>query len=351
MLESGKITPVIMSGGAGSRLWPMSRKAEPKQFLPLVTEKTMLQETVTRFESDLYNAPVFICNVAHAEIITQQMAQMGRDIGAIIIEPEGRNTAPCAVVAAVHAMQAETGQSDRGEAETGQLFLLVPADHHMSKPDEFSRVVAAGAPVAAKGHLVTFGMMPDHPATGFGYIRKGQSLAAGIFDVEEFVEKPPAEVAQAYLDSGNYAWNSGIFLFNAETLLSEMQAYAPEVDKHSRASYEQAVVKDGLIYLDGAEFSKIPSAPVDKAVMEHTKKAAVIPCDLGWHDIGSFKALHELKADENGMAVSGNVITENTTGALIDTDGPLVSVVGLENVAVIVKVSTSYIKILSLQCE
>jgi len=327
MLDVGKITPVIMSGGAGSRLWPLSRQSEPKQFLPLVTDKTMLQETIERFDRDLYHDPVFICNAAHADMITEQMAQMGRDVGAIIIEPEGRNTAPCAVVAALHALKI-------GE---DSLFLLVPADHHISKVGAFRRSVAAGAPVAAKGHLVTFGMMPDHPSTGFGYIRKGKNLAPGTYEVEEFVEKPPLKMAQAYLETGHYFWNSGIFLFNAKALLSEMKTYAPEIEVHARASYIDAEVKGNRIFLNKTQFSKIPAAPVDKAVMEHTKKAAVIPCELGWHDIGSFKALHELKAGSDGMATSGHVITENTTGALIDTDGPLVSVVGLDNVAVIVK--------------
>ena len=327
MLDFGKITPVIMSGGAGSRLWPMSRQAEPKQLLPLVTDKTMLQETVARFDGDLYHDPVFICNASHAEMISAQMAQIGRRIGAIIIEPVGRNTASCAVIAALHAQK----------SDDGSLFLLAPADHHISKADAFRSAVAAGAPVAAQGHLMTFGMMPDHPATGLGYIRKGGKLAPGTFEVEQFVEKPPLDVARSYVESGNYAWNSGIFLFDAATLLSEMQAYSPEVEAYSRKAYEAAVIEGGLVRLDKTHFSKIPSVPVDKAVMEHTKKAAVIPCELGWHDIGSFKALHELKAGQDGMAISGDVIVHNTTQALIDTDGPLVSVVGLDNVAVIVK--------------
>lgn len=327
MLASRKIVPVIMSGGAGSRLWPLSRRAEPKQFLPLVTDKTMLQETVARFEGDLYHDPVFICNASHAELISFQMKHMGRDIGAIIIEPEGRNTAPCAVAAALHA----------AKIEENSLFLLVPADHHISKPEAFRRAVAAGAPVATKGHLVTFGMMPDHPATGFGYIRKGESLAPGTFGVDEFVEKPPLDVAASYVESGQYVWNSGIFLFNSATLLAEMTSYSPEIETYARLSYETAIIEDKHIYLDAEHFSKIPSAPVDKAVMEHTKKAAVIPCELGWHDIGSFKALHELRAGADGMAISGDVIAEQTADALIDTDGPLVSVVGLDNIAVIVK--------------
>jgi len=328
MLNDGKITPIIMSGGAGSRLWPLSRKVEPKQMLALVTDKTMLQETVTRFEGDLYHAPVFICNADHADMITQQMKEIGVDIGAIIIEPEGRNTAPCAVIGALHAM---------GLKDNNGLFLLVPADHHISRTDAFRRAVAAGVPIASKGHLVTFGMTPDYPATGFGYIRKGKNLSPGTFEVEEFVEKPPLSVAEDYFKTKNYFWNSGIFLFEAKTLISEMQAYSPDVERHARASYETAIIKETHVYLDANAFSQIPSAPVDKAVMERTKKAAVIPCKIGWHDIGGFKALHEIKAGEDGMAVSGNVIAKHTTNALIESDGPVVSVVGLDNIAVIVK--------------
>ncbi|MEP1230120.1 MAG: sugar phosphate nucleotidyltransferase [Litorimonas sp.] len=328
MLDNGKITPIIMSGGAGSRLWPLSRQAEPKQMLALMTDKTMLQETVARFDLDLYNAPVFICNADHADMISEQMSQMGVEIGSIIIEPEGRNTAPCAVVAALHAMEVKDGNG---------LFLLVPADHHISRPDAFRRAVAAGAPIASRGYLVTFGVEPDYPATGFGYIRKGDSLSPGTFNVDEFVEKPPLDVAQTYLKADNYFWNSGIFLFDAKTLLSEMQNYSPEVETHARASYENARIKNERIYLDATDFANVPSAPVDKAVMEYTQKAAVIPCKLGWHDIGGFKALHDLKAGEDGMAISGNVIAKQTTNSLLDTDGPLVSVVGMDNVAVIVK--------------
>lgn len=328
MLKLGKILPVIMSGGAGSRLWPLSRQAEPKQLLPLVADHTMLQETVARFDEELYHDPVFICNDAHADMITKQMADIGRNIGALVIEPAGRNTAPCAVIAAIHAM---------GIDDDDSLFLLVPADHHISKPEAFRRAVAAGGPVANKGNLVTFGMMPSYPATGFGYIRKGESLAPGTFNVEQFVEKPAEDVAKAYLATGDYFWNSGIFLFNSQTLIDEMKAYAPEVEAHARLSYETSKRKKGRIYLDEKHFCDIPSVPVDKAVMEHTQKAVVIPCELGWHDIGCFKALHELTADKDGMAVSGHVIVEKTSNALINTDGPLVSVVGLDNIAVIVK--------------
>jgi len=327
MRELGKIVPVIMSGGAGSRLWPASRKAEPKQMLALVTDQTMIQETVARFDGDLYHAPVFICNADHEDMIRAQMAEIGVEIGAIIVEPMGRNTAACAVVAALHALS----------LEEDALFLLAPADHHITKPDAFRRAVAAGALVAAHGHLVTFGITPDHPATGFGYIRKGELLSPGAFNVDKFVEKPPQEVAESYLETGDYFWNSGIFLFDAKTLIDEMATYSPNVEQPAHESYRMAKRDGDLIALSPTYFAECDSVPVDKAVMEHTHKAAVIPCDLGWHDIGSFRALHELKADDQGMSVSGDVRLSHTTNALVETDGPSVAVVGMDNVAVIVK--------------
>jgi mannose-1-phosphate guanylyltransferase/mannose-1-phosphate guanylyltransferase/mannose-6-phosphate isomerase len=321
-----KIVPVILSGGAGSRLWPVSRQAAPKQMLPLVTDRTMIQETVARFDDAMYHPPVFICNAAHAPVIREQMAEIGREAGAYIVEPMGRNTAPAAHVAALHALK----------LDEDALFLLAPADHHIYKPDAFRQAVASGAPIAAKGHLVTFGITPDHPATGFGYIRKGETLGPGVFKVDSFVEKPPLEVAQDYFESGQYAWNSGIFLGDAKTMLSEMERYSPGVATPAEQAYTQARVEGDIIYLDAAAFAACEGAPVDKAVMEHTELAAVIPCDLGWHDIGSFRALHELLA-EDGMSVKGDVLTSGTSNALIDTDGPMVAVVGMENVAVLVR--------------
>lgn len=325
--DIGKIVPVILSGGAGSRLWPASRRAEPKQLLALVTDKTMIQETVARFEGDMFHPPVFICNARHEPMIREQMAEIGQEIGAVIIEPIGRNTAPAAIVAALHTLG----------LEEDALFLLVPADHHITKPEAFRRAVAAGAPVAQKGHLVTFGITPDHAATGFGYIHKGELLSPGAFFVDKFVEKPPLEVAEAYLESGGYFWNSGIFLFHARTLIEEMQIYSPGVEGPAVEAYSKAETSGQTIILNAEAFAACDDAPVDKAVMEHTAKAAVIPCNLGWYDIGSFRALHELKADDQGMSVTGDVLLSHTTNALIETDGPVVAVVGMDNIAVIVK--------------
>ncbi len=327
MREVGKIVPVILSGGAGSRLWPSSRMAAPKQMLPLVTEKTMIQETVLRFTCDMYHAPVFICAADHEPMIRKQMQDIDIEIGGFLIEPFARNTAGPAVIAALHALS----------LEKDALVLVVPADHHIEKADAFRRAVAACAPVAAHGHLMTFGITPEYAATGFGYIRKGETMSPGAFVVDSFVEKPPQDVAESYLESGEYYWNSGIFLFHAQTLLEEMEAYSPRVSGPARAAYENAMLTDDIWSLDPEFFAECQSVPVDKAVMEHTRKAGVIPCQLGWHDIGSFKALKDLKANPQGLSLSGDIRLSQTRDCIIETDGPLVAAVGVENLAIIVK--------------
>jgi len=328
MTSSSKIVPVIMSGGAGSRLWPASRKATPKQLLPLVTDRTMIQDTVARFSDDIYAAPVFVCNAAHAAHIQAQMDEIGQEIGAILVEPMGRDTAACAVIAALHAL----------DVEEDALFLLAPADHHITKPDAFLHAVRAAEPVAREGNLVTFGIDPTYPATGFGYIEKGDLLRPGAFKVAKFVEKPVKSVAKAYLETGDFFWNSGIFLFNAKTLLSEMEQFSPSVSGPAKAAYAAADRSGGIITMDAENFGTALAAPVDKAVMEHTAKAAVIPCDLGWHDVGSFSALRELKADEQGNALTGDVILAESDDILVEADDDVtVAVVGLDNVGVIVR--------------
>lgn len=325
-MSNVKIMPVIMSGGAGSRLWPLSRKAMPKQLLPLVTDETMVQETAVRFEGERYLDPVFICNALHAAPITAQMEEIGRDVDAIIVEPMGRNTAPCAVVAARHA-QAKHG---------GVLVLLVPADHHVRKPEAFRAAVEAAIPAALSGHLVTFGIQPDGPETGYGYIQRSAEIHPGVYDVEAFKEKPDVATASAYLASGDYVWNAGIFLFSPEAFLAEVSAFTPAILSEATKAYEAASTDGNCVNLDADAFGACPGESIDYAVMEATQKAAVVPCDIGWSDIGSFASLQEVRADATGNALSGDVVTVNTSGSLVMTDGPLVSTVGVENVAVIV---------------
>ena len=327
MMRETKIIPVIMSGGAGSRLWPASRQAMPKQLLPLVTDETMVQETAQRFSGDLYHDPVFICNAAHAEPIRAQMQAIEQNIGAIIVEPMGRNTAPCAVVAALHAQI----------SDPDALILLAPADHHVTKPEAFRRSVAAAIPAANAERLVTFGIAPTGPETGYGYIEQGEAIAPGAFDVAAFKEKPDAVTAQSYLDAGGYYWNAGIFLFSPETLLAEMNKFHPEIVSQSKIAYEKAELKTRQYQLDAKAFAACPSESIDYAVMEPTDKAAVVPCDIGWNDIGSFTSLHALKQGENGNAFSGDIIAHNTSNSLVESDGPLVTTVGVDGLAVIVK--------------
>lgn len=318
-----------MSGGAGSRLWPLSRQANPKQLLPLVTDETMIQETVERFKGDRFLDPVFICNALHVDAIQAQMAEIKQPIDACIVEPVGRNTAPCAVVAACHAA-----------ASHADLVMLVPADHHVKNPAAFRDAISKAIPAAKDGYLVTFGIAADKPETGYGYIARGNALASGVYKVDAFKEKPDAKTAQTYLDRGNYDWNAGIFLFSPESFLSEASAYAAEITKQAQIAYDKADKQGNVINLDAETFAGCPSESIDYAVMEQTQKAAVVPCDIGWNDIGSFTSLQiarsEISNDGQKNALTGPVMMEGSDNCLVQTDSLPVSVIGLSNVAVIV---------------
>ena len=287
----------------------------------------MVQETAERLSGDLFHPPVFICNAAHAVPISEQMAEINHPLGAIIVEPMGRNTAPCAVVAALHAKV----------SDPDALILLAPADHHVTKPDAFRRAVAAAMTAAKNGSLVTFGIAPDGPETGYGYIHQGEPISPGAFGVQAFKEKPDRETAQSYLDQGGYFWNAGIFLFSPDAFLSEIEKFHPEIVAQSTKAYQQAKIEAGYISLDAESFAACPSESIDYAVMEPTDKAAVVPANIGWNDIGSFTSLHALKKGENGNAIKGDVIAYDTRNSLIETDGPLVTTVGMDGFAVIVK--------------
>ncbi len=318
-----------MSGGAGSRLWPLSRQANPKQLLPLVTDQTMVQETAERFVGDRFTDPVFICNALHVEAIAAQMADIGRNVEAYIVEPVGRNTAPCAVVAAVHAAQMDD-----------TLVMLVPADHHVKKPENFRAAIEKAIPAAKDGHLVTFGITPDGPETGYGYIAQGNRLGAGVFIVDAFREKPDLETARSYLAAGNYAWNAGIFLFSPDAFLKEAAAHAAGISSEARRAYETSSWDGKVIHLDKDIFSACPSESIDYAVMEHTNRAAVVPCEIGWNDIGSFTSLQaaraEIAGDNDGNALTGSVNSVGSQNCLVHSDSLPVSIVGLSNVGVIV---------------
>lgn len=319
------IHPVIMCGGAGTRLWPVSNQACPKQFHRLVSDKSVFQETVLRFhhQPGFHPEPVIISNAAYAGLIAEQLAAIGVTPGAVLLEPEGRNTAAVAAVAARHL----------AAVDATALGLLVPSDHFIGQPETFTDAVREAASAAAEGYITTFGIAPSRPETGFGYIQSGERLSGKLQRVAAFKEKPDAATAAEYLASGRYSWNAGIFLFRPETMLTELGHYAPGVlDGASRAL--AAARTDGAnIYLDPAAFAMTPSISIDYAVMEHTAHAAVLaPLDCAWNDIGTWTAVGDVSSRPNCPAA----IEIDTSGCLVHArEGQLVALVGVEDLIVV----------------
>ena len=317
-----KIQPVIMSGGSGTRLWPMSRNARPKQFLKLVTDKTMFQETALRVhdESGAYLNPVIISGRKHGAIVTEQLAEIDIPAAEIILEPCQRNTA---AVAAVAACWVARGKEDA-------LILLMPADHHIADAKGFRRAVNTGAKAAEEGYIVTFGIKPENPHTGYGYIHTGGKLQPSIFEVAAFKEKPDIETAQKYLDDGGYFWNAGIFLFSAKAMLDELERHAPDIKKFAGKALDESAMSGAALRLDEPAFELCPANSIDYAVMEKTEKAAIVaPVDVGWTDIGSWSELDALQT-------SDNVVTIGCENNVIRTDGPAVGVAGVDNLIIVV---------------
>ena len=321
-----RIIPVILSGGTGSRLWPVSRGLYPKQLLPLIGEQTMLQETVARLDG-LAGAgdPIIVCNEAHRFLVAEQMRELGVTPRAIILEPAGRNTAPAAAVAA-HAV---------ADTAADAVLLLLPADHLIRDPKALQAALRAGADAAAAGHLVTFGVRPERPETGYGYIRTEGDSGPAV-KVAEFVEKPDLDTARQYFESGNYYWNSGMFMFVAARYLQELEMLAPEILSASRAAFTKAKKDLDFERLDAAAFEGCPSDSIDYAVMEKTKDAVLVPLDAGWSDVGSWSALHEVSVpDDCGNVVRGDVVAEDTHNCYISAGHRLVATVGLDEHVVV----------------
>lgn len=321
-----KILPVIMSGGSGTRLWPLSTPTAPKQFHALATPNTMIQETALRLSGDIFLAPVAICGRGHCELVTTQLDQIARAPQSVVLEPFGRNTAAVAAVAAI------SGQAIDPEA----LVLLVPADHVIAKPEVFAAAIHQAAETAKK-RIVTFGIRPTHPETGFGYIQHGKALSQGIFEIKAFLEKPNLETATKYVEGGQHDWNAGIFLFSPKVMLEELEAYAPEVLENSRKAYETGKRNGVQLLLDEGHFANVPSISVDYAVMEKTHRSAVIPCDIGWADVGGFAELWRLgEKDSAGNHAKGTSILIDAENCLVHNhDGPPVAVIGMKDVMVI----------------
>jgi mannose-1-phosphate guanylyltransferase/mannose-1-phosphate guanylyltransferase/mannose-6-phosphate isomerase len=326
---TGQIHPVILSGGSGTRLWPMSRTRYPKQILPLVGDHSLLQQAVLRVDGlPEFAAPLIVANEEHRFIIAEQLREIGLAQHALLLEPVGRNTAPAACIAALSLAQ----------AEPDALMLLMPSDHVIEDRAAFLTAVERAAAAARTGYLVTFGIHPERAETGFGYIERGGALpgADGAFKVARFVEKPDTATAEAYLASGDFFWNSGIFLFPAALYVSELERLRPDMLAACRQALEAARRDDDFVRLDKAAFTACPADSIDYAVMEHTARAVVVPVSMGWNDLGSWDALWELTdKDASGNALVGNVIAEDATNCYLRSESGLIAALGVEDLVVV----------------
>ncbi|MBJ2136839.1 mannose-1-phosphate guanylyltransferase/mannose-6-phosphate isomerase [Paraglaciecola chathamensis] len=321
--------PVVLAGGSGSRLWPKSRAALPKQFLRLTSNLTMLQDTVARLEGTQAEKPIVICNDSHRFLVAEQLRQQDIQHGGILLEPMGRNTAPAIALAALHA-------SLNGDDPT---LLVLAADHLINDNKAFHKAIAQAEVLAEQGKLVTFGIVPDSAHTGYGYIRSGDKVSEAEvgFDVAEFVEKPDLATAKQYVDSGSYFWNSGMFLFKASRYLEELEKYAPDMlDICKRAIATEAPDLE-FVRVDSDIFATCPDDSIDYAVMEKTNAAAVVPLDAGWSDVGSWSSLWETakEKDENQNVIIGDAILDDVHNSYINAEQRLISVVGLDDVVVV----------------
>ena len=327
-MTKGAIWPVILSGGAGTRLWPLSRELYPKQLLPLVSEHSLLQDTLGRVQGTGFAAPVVVCNDDHRFIIAEQLRQLGIKPHCIVLEPAARNTAPAVAAAATLILR------DDPDA----LLLVLPSDHIIRDVPAFARAVAIAADAARGGQLVAFGLAPKHPETGYGYVKRGGPLngVSGAYAVERFVEKPDLATAKTYLADGVWSWNSGMFLFPARLYLDEIKTHQPAIAQASAKAVEASTKDLDFLRLDKAAFADSPSISIDYAVMEKTKKAAVVPADIGWNDVGAWSALWDIGArDGDGNVMVGDVIAHDTRNSYLRTgDGMLLATVGLDNIVV-----------------
>ena len=320
--------PVVLSGGVGSRLWPMSRGDYPKQLLNLIdSEATMLQQTVSRIKSVCQmDKLVVVSNEDHRFMVAEQLKQIGYNQASILLEPEGKNTAPAIALAAFHIME------NFGD----QLMLILPADHVIEKTTEFCQSLKSIDEDILNEKLITFGIHASGPETGYGYIRAGQGLGENAYEISEFKEKPTIEVAQKYVSSGDYFWNSGMFLFKASSFLSELKKAYPEIYLACSKSVEHASKDLDFIRVDEQEFKKSPSESVDIAVFEKTTKSAVVPLDIGWNDVGSWNALWNVcDQDQSGNVTRGDVITHSTKRSYIHSGGKLITTVGIQDLVVV----------------
>lgn len=319
------IIPVILSGGGGTRLWPMSTPETPKQFLALTGERTMFQMTALRVnDRDMFAAPIIVANAAHADLVADQLAAIGITDATILLEPCARNTAPAIALAALAV------------ASPDSVLLVMPSDHVITDAPAFHAATAALLPQVVDGWLATYGINPTGPETGYGYIQMGAGISESVQSVKSFVEKPDAARAAEMIATGDHVWNGGIFLFRADIYLEMMAKFAPEMAEAAAAAMAGAERSANLVRPDHDHFAACPSDSIDYAIMEKATQVAVAPVSMGWSDVGSWDALHELGSkDEAGNVASGNVRIDQSNGNLIHADGIRVSVHGLDDLIIV----------------
>ena len=338
------VVPVILSGGSGTRLWPLSRKLFPKQLLPLTGDKTLLQETVCRLNGLTLSSPIIVCNEEHRFLVAEQLREIQKESASIILESESRNTAPALTLAALAL----------SKDESDPVMLVMPADHVIKDIGVFHAAITSAKVLAEKDYLVTFGITPDKPETGYGYIRKGNPVeldipGEGIFQtasfvLESFVEKPDLATAECYLSSGNYLWNSGMFMMKTSVWLAALKYCRPDIFDCSQDSYEKGEIDWGFYRVDANVFSQCPNESIDYAVMEQISqeeaissfRSAVIPLTAGWSDIGAWSTLWENQPRDNqNNVISGDVIAENTTSSFLYATDRLLAVVGVDDMVIV----------------
>lgn len=319
--------PVILSGGNGSRLWPLSRQLNPKQFLPIADDSlSMLQATIRRLDGLQVSQPCLICNEEHRFLAAEQLRTLGIENASILLEPVGRNTAPAVALAAIKAL----------EKEHDPVLLVLAADHLIKDVDAFHRAVETALPFAQAGKLVTFGIVPTHAETGYGYVHKGAAAGDGGFSVQKFVEKPDSETAERYLASGEHFWNSGMFMFRASRYLEELQRWQPEILDACRRAAAQSEQDMHFVRIGKEAFAACPEDSIDYAVMEKTEDAVMVPLDAGWSDIGSWSALWDVSdKDEQGNVHKGDVLSHDSHNNYVHADYRLVTTVGVENLIIV----------------
>ena len=322
------IVPIILSGGSGTRLWPMSRPERPKQLLSLTAEETMLQLTARRTQGPRYAAPIVVANARHADDVEEQLGAVDSSAAALILEPVARNTAPAIALAALAVTDADAP------------LLVMPSDHVIADPQAFHAAIERALPLVEQGWLVTFGIAPDAPETGYGWIKIGESIGDGVNRVDTFVEKPPRDRAEAMLAAGDHVWNGGIFLFRADAYLAALDTHSPAISAAARAAIGEARRDGARLFPDETAFAASPSDSVDYAVMEKADRVAVVPVSMGWNDVGSWDALHAISdLDDAGNAHrssgNGDVLAIDTRDCLVRSDGVRIALVGVSDLIVV----------------